>query len=140
MLEFFSPTYAGSDTDFLKFNVRKIKNQKYLINVPSKDNKCFLYCITEFLYGSHIINKFSHEEYEKYTGSFNIRDINFPISIKHVKKFVKQNEKLVKFYIVFIVEMVMLDNDNKISTSVSIPFRSKTYTVSVIDKESIKKK
>jgi len=92
------------------------------------------------LYGSHIINKFSHEEYEKYTGSFNIRDINFPISIKHVKKFVKQNEKLVKFYIVFIVEMVMLDNDNKISTSVSIPFRSKTYTVSVIDKESIKKK
>ena len=90
MLEFFSPTYAGSDTDFLKFNVRKIKNQKYLINVPSKDNnKCFLYYITEFLYGSHIINKFSHEEYEKYTGSFNIRDIdiNFPISIsiKHVK-------------------------------------------------------
>jgi Na+/alanine symporter len=51
-------------------------------------------------------------------------------------------KNVVKFYIVFIVEMVMLDNDNKISTSVSIPipFRSKTYTVSVIDKESIKKK
>jgi hypothetical protein len=54
--------------------------------------------------------------------------------MKHLKK------NVVKFYIVFIVEMVMLDNDNKISTSVSIPFRSKTYTVSVIDKESIKKK
>lgn len=98
-----NPIYAGSDTDFLKFNVRKIKNQKYLINVPSKDNKCFLYCITEFLYGSHIINKFSHEEYEKYTGSFNIRDINFPISIKHVKKFVKQNEKLdIKLNIIYL--------------------------------------
>ena len=51
--------------------------------------------------------------------------------MKHLKK-----KNVVKFYIVFIVEMVMLDNDNKISTSVSIPFRSKTYTVSVIDKES----
>jgi hypothetical protein len=55
------------------------------------------------LYGSHIINKFSHEEYEKYTGSFNIRDINFPISIKHVKKFVKQNEKLdIKLNIIYL--------------------------------------
>ena len=36
--------------------------------------------------------------------------------------------------------MVMLDNDNKISTSASIPFRSKTYTASGIDKENIKKK
>ncbi len=55
--------------------------------------------------------------------------------MKHLKK-----KNVVKFYIVFIVEMVILDNDNKISTSVSIPSRSKTYTVSVIDKESIKKK
>jgi len=76
-----NPIYVGADTDFLKFNVRNIKNQKYLISVPSKDNKCFLYCIIEFLYGSHITNKCLHEEYEQYVGSFNITDINFPISI-----------------------------------------------------------
>jgi hypothetical protein len=49
-------------------------------------------------------------------------------------------KNVVKFCIVFIAEMVMLDNDNKISTSASIPFRSKTYTASGIDKENVKKK
>jgi hypothetical protein len=49
-------------------------------------------------------------------------------------------KNVVKYCIVFIAEMVMLDNDNKISTSASIPFRSKTYTASGIDKENVKKK
>jgi hypothetical protein len=46
-----NPINAGPDIDFLKFNVKNIPNQKYLINVPSKDDKCFISCIAEFLYG-----------------------------------------------------------------------------------------
>ncbi len=81
-----NPINAGPDIDFLKFNVKNIPNQKYLINVPSKDDKCFISCIAEFLYGQSIANKLSHEEYEKYTENFNVKDISFPISIKHIKK------------------------------------------------------
>jgi hypothetical protein len=98
-----NPIYAGADIDFLKFNVKNIPNQKYLINVPSKDDKCFIYCIAEFLYGSNIVNKLSHEEYEKYTRNFNVKDISFPISIKHIKKFLKQNNELdIKINIIYL--------------------------------------
>jgi len=89
-----NPLYVGSNIEFLKFNVKKLPNQKCLINVPSNDNKCFLYCIAEALYGCNIKNKFSHEGYVKYIEKFNIKDIDFPISIKQVKKFVKQNMNL----------------------------------------------
>ena len=89
-----NPLYVGSNIEFLKFNVKNLPNQKYLINVPSNENKCFLYCIAEALYGSNIKNKFSHEGYVKYIETFNIKDINFPISIKQIKKFLKQNTKL----------------------------------------------
>lgn len=89
-----NPLYVGQDIEFLKFNVKNLPNQKYLVNVPSKDNKCFLYCIAEALYSSNIKNKSSHEGYVKYIEEFNIKDIHFPISIKQIKKFVKQNKQL----------------------------------------------
>jgi hypothetical protein len=98
-----NPLVVGTDTDFLKFNVKNLLNQRHLLNVPSKDNKCFLYCITEALYGSEIKNKSSHNEYQRYMKTFNIKGITFPISVKNIKKFMKQNKDLdIKINIIFL--------------------------------------
>jgi hypothetical protein len=98
-----NPLFIGSDTDFLKFDVKNIPNKRHLVNVPSKDNKCFLYCIAEALFGSKIKNKDSYKEYQKYVDMFNIEGINFPISVKSIKKFLKQNIELnLKINIIFL--------------------------------------
>jgi len=78
--------------------------------------------------------------HKKYDNTCRSSNDNVRNEIRKVIFHETSQKNVVKFYIVFIAEMVMLDNDNKISTSISIPLRSKTYTASVIDKESIKKK
>lgn len=79
---------------FCSVNLETIPNKKHLINVPSKKNQCLLYCIAEALFGSSIKNKKNISEYKKYVKTFNTKNINFPTSIKDVKKFVAINKDL----------------------------------------------
>ena len=85
------PISAGSSN--CKINIEILKNNKFLKNIPSKNEQCFLYCLVEGLFGDQIKNKISIKKYEKYISKFDINNIDFPISIKHIKKFIHQNTK-----------------------------------------------
>lgn len=80
--------------NYCSSDLTNVPNKKNLMNVPSKNNKCFLYCIAEALYGKRIKNKKNYKEYKKFVKKFNTKGLNFPTSIKDVKKFVKINPKL----------------------------------------------
>jgi hypothetical protein len=98
-----NPLYMGADLKSLKVDMKNIKNKKHLINVPSKDNKCFLYCIAEALYGYKINNKKHFKNYEKHIRKFDINGISFPVSVSDIKKFVKINPELdIKINLIFL--------------------------------------
>jgi len=89
------PIVAGSNDE--KINVVTFKNKKFLFNPPNKDQKCFLYCIAQFLFGDKCPvtknPKLEERKLRKYVRKFNIKKIQFPISIQDIKRFLKQNEK-----------------------------------------------
>lgn len=68
-------------------NLRDIKNNKFLFNPNNKDQKCFLYCLFNFV-------KKDFNDYKHFENSLNLTNIRFPISILHIKKFMKQNKQL----------------------------------------------
>lgn len=85
------PLVVGSRVDkkvSLKKSKRrtKLKHQKYLFDPKNEDEKCFLHCL-HFL----LKEKKSFENWEK---ELNLKGILFPINIRQVKKFVKQNSSL----------------------------------------------
>lgn len=84
------PLVVGSriDRKSLKKSKRRIhlKHRKYLYDPDNKDDKCFLYCI-HFL----LREMASFEEWEK---SLNLKGIDFPIDVRQIKKFVRQNPDL----------------------------------------------
>jgi len=75
-----------SESDMETLNIRRMKNKLHLFNPKNTDNKCFLRCLYFLIHP-----KVSYKVWEK---MLNLRDIKFPIHIKHVKKFIKQNPKL----------------------------------------------
>jgi hypothetical protein len=85
---------VGGESELSTANIDKIVNKKHLISVPSRENKCFLYCIAESLFGSKIIKRKSAYEYENIFKKFHLKNLEFPISIKHIKKFVTINPHL----------------------------------------------
>ena len=88
------PVLAGDSSKFSLVNIEKIVNKRHLLNIPSRKNKCFLYCITEALFGTGIKKAKISEDYEQHFKKFNTKNIQFPISVKDVKKFVLMNPNL----------------------------------------------
>lgn len=112
--------FVGSNK-FCSLNLEKIPNKKHLINVPSKKDKCLLYCIAEALYGKKITNKKTVSEYKKYVQKFNIAGINFPTSIKDVRKFVSINPNLdIKINILFYTDKKIFPIESAIGTGKKI--------------------
>lgn len=97
-----NPLLVGSNMQNLEVDILNIPNKKHLINVHSKDNKCFLYCIAEAINGFSILDKNSTREYEKFVNSYITNNITFPISIKGIKKFLKQNSLDIKINLIFL--------------------------------------
>ncbi len=89
--------------DYCSTNLKLVPNSKHIVNVPSKKNQCLLYCIAEALYGENITDKKSHRPLKKYVQNFNTNGINFPTSLKDVRKFVSLNKCLnIKINILFL--------------------------------------
>jgi len=80
--------YCSSSQSTDRLNLRDIKNNKFLFNPNNKDDKCFLYCIFNYLKSSL---KGTFQSFEK---SLNLQKISFPISIHNIKKFLRQNKHL----------------------------------------------
>lgn len=74
------------------FNKNMLRNKTQLINVPATKNRCFIYCVIERLFGKNLTSK-TGSEYKKYLKYFDLSNIKFPISIKDIYKFVRDNKK-----------------------------------------------
>ena len=72
-----------------------IKSKGAIINVQNKDNRCFEYAILSALYHDKI--GFHYEKpsrYKKYLGELNFTGIEFPVSLKDIDKFEKNNPEI----------------------------------------------
>ena len=90
------PIVSGESFDD-NINISAIKNNAELFNPIKTKNKCFLYCIAYALYGSNYkpkSKKSLNSFLKKYVKKFNTKGISFPITIKHIGKFIKNNPTL----------------------------------------------
>ena len=91
------PITGGSDKDS-KLNIKSFRQKKFLYNPCNKDEKCFLYCIANFLYEDKLSEiekkKKDEKKYKKFIKSFDIQNISFPISVSGIKKFLNKNKNL----------------------------------------------
>ena len=72
-----------------------IKTKTAVINMQNKDDKCFEYAILSALYHNEIKEK--HErpsKYKAHLGKLNFTGIEFPVSLKDIDKFEKQNPEI----------------------------------------------
>ena len=70
-----------------------IKNEKAIVNIKNKDEKCFLWCILRYL---HPLNRDEERltDLKKYEFSLNTKGISFPMKLKDISKFEKLNPSL----------------------------------------------
>ena len=66
-----------------------VPNVNSLIDVPSKDEKCFLYCVAWFLKRTVKIS-----ELEDIIETFDVTGLKFPVSLRDIQKFTRQNSSL----------------------------------------------
>lgn len=112
--------FMGS-SQYCSFDLKLIPNKKHLLNLPSKNNQCLLYCVAEALYGNEIENKKSHKSYKKYIKKFNTNGINFPTSMKDVRKFVKLNEAMdIKLNVLFLSDKKIYPLESSIGTGKNV--------------------
>ena len=69
---------------------KELKNKKALINMKNKDNKCFMWCVLRALNP-----KKEHleriEDLKSKENTLNMEGITYPVSLKDIKRFEKQN-------------------------------------------------
>ena len=82
-----------------------ILKKQAIINVNNHDNRCFEYAILSCLYPpkSNPLNVYS---YTKYKNTLNFDGIPFPVQVKDIPKFEKQNPEIS-------VNVISLDPENK---------------------------
>ena len=89
---------GGGDFNVEDVNIRNIKNNKELFNPPGEDGKCFLYCISQSLYGvskkQNVNMKIERLKLKRHFKKFRTEKISFPISISGITKFLKLNVNL----------------------------------------------
>ena len=68
----------------------KVKNSKAIINIQNDDDKCFLRSVLAYLYEANH-NRQRIEHYIPYETELNMNGIVYPVAVKDVSKFEKQN-------------------------------------------------
>ena len=84
---------------------QSIANKKAVINVKNKDNKCFLWSLLSCLYPPKD-NPCKVFNYRKYQNTLNFDGITFPVQVKDISKFEKNNPEIS-------VNVISQDVDNK---------------------------
>ena len=67
-----------------------LANTKALVNVKNNDDECFKWAVTSCVYPVEV-NPHRLSKYKENSRKFNWENINFPVSLKDVAKFEKQN-------------------------------------------------
>ena len=85
----------------MNFNLpKKLLNSHAVINVQNTDNKCFLYAILTILYYDEVKRqKFRPSAYTKWLDKFNLTGITFPMSLKDIARFERQNDIKVNIHL-----------------------------------------
>ena len=84
-----------------------IKNKKGCLNVKNDDEKCFLYCIIAH---DHPVKNIERQSMcKKYVKDYDVKGIDFPMTINHISKFEKQNNKSINVY----AYEITYDNESK---------------------------
>ena len=69
---------------------KKVHDNKGILNIDNKDDTCFLWCILVALHpAKQIVCRVNN--YKQYEGELSIKGITYPIAVKQVPKFEKQN-------------------------------------------------
>ena len=75
-------------------SLRDLRNSKFLFNPKNTDEKCFINCISHYLYQTSSKN-LSEKHFQKiFLKKLDLTGINFPISIIEIKKFIRKNSFL----------------------------------------------
>lgn len=72
---------------------KKLNNKKAIINIKNFDEKCFMWAILSAIYPA-VKNPQRVSKYEQYKDELNFDDINFPVTVKDISKFEKQNSEI----------------------------------------------
>jgi hypothetical protein len=75
-----------------RFNVKSIRNNKFLYNPLNYDEKCFLYCVLKHLKQTR--KRYRGWSFNKFQKTLDLSGLTFPISIAHIEKFCRQNSHL----------------------------------------------
>ena len=70
---------------------KELVNKNAIINIPNTDNKCFLWCVLRALNPKEIHPERVDEELKGKIHTLNTKGIEYPVSLKDIKKFEKQN-------------------------------------------------
>ena len=69
----------------------KVKNSKAVINIQNDDDKCFLWSVLAHLYEANY-HRYRVNHYKQYESELNMNGIVYPVAVKDVLKFEKQND------------------------------------------------
>ena len=70
---------------------KALANKKAIINIRNKDNKCFLWCVLRALNPKQNHLERVDEELKGKINTLNMEGIDYPVSLKDIKKFERQN-------------------------------------------------
>ena len=70
---------------------KELADKKAIINMQNKDNKCFLWCVLRYLYPDNKNLQRLDKELMAKENTLNMEGIEYPVSLKDLNKFEKQN-------------------------------------------------
>ena len=73
---------------------KELANKKAIINVKNKDNKCFLWCVLRALHPKANNAERVDKELKAKENTLNMMGIDYPVSLKDLNKFEKQNPSI----------------------------------------------
>ena len=84
-----------------------IMRKKAIINIHNKDDKCFLWSILRYLHPIQM-NEVRLTDLKKYENDLKFNEIKFPVSLKDITNFEKQNPSIPR------INVFSLDDNNKL--------------------------
>ena len=84
-----------------------IMRKKAIINIHNKDDKCFLWSILRYLHPIQM-NEVRLTDLTKYENDLKFNEIKFPVSLKDITNFEKQNKSIPR------INVFSLDDNNKV--------------------------
>ena len=73
---------------------KELANKKAIINVKNKDNKCVLWCVLRVLNAKEHNQERIDKELKKKENTLNMEGIGYPVSLKDIDKFERQNSNI----------------------------------------------